>query len=263
MKKNKNKDGVEKGKTITMPQTIPDRMSKEIVSLFKTMFKDVKKQAISEEGASAHRIGLNKLLNKYQPLFNDMADKATGKMLDDVLKSSDASVRSTLKDFITLKTKDIPESMREIIKAASIESTSLIKLIPKEFISEVQVAVMNSIVGNSGLDVLVPFLTKKYKNNVKRARRTAMDQTRKVHSSLVEARCVSVGLELYTWRHTGGSKEPRKLHVAMDGKVYRFDDPPIIDEKTKQRGKPGDLIECHCRMQPLLVMPGATPPKIG
>jgi uncharacterized protein with gpF-like domain len=38
----------------------------------------------------------------------------------------------------------------------------------------------------------------------------------------------------------------------MDGNVYSFDDPPIIDKNTGERGIPGQAINCRCFMVPVI-----------
>ena len=38
----------------------------------------------------------------------------------------------------------------------------------------------------------------------------------------------------------------------MSGKVYRLDDPPVIDARTGERGLPGQAIFCRCTMQPIV-----------
>ena len=49
----------------------------------------------------------------------------------------------------------------------------------------------------------------------------------------------------------GGGNNPFKEHIAMSGKIYRFDEPPIINSKTGQRGFPSDLPGCRCKILPI------------
>jgi len=87
---------------------------------------------------------------------------------------------------------------------------------------------------------------------VRRARMIAHDQTRKAYNNLNRGRMEKLGLKKFKWLHTGGSAHPRKLHQMLNGLVFSFDDPPIIDEKTGERGIPGQAINCRCRMQVVL-----------
>ncbi len=44
------------------------------------------------------------------------------------------------------------------------------------------------------------------------------------------------------------SKEKRKLHEEYYNKIFPFNDPPIIDEKTGQKGLPQQIYNCSCGM---------------
>ena len=67
------------------------------------------------------------------------------------------------------------------------------------------------------------------------------------------SRLQSLGVEEYVWIATGGERYPRPLHHhKLNGQTFRYDDPPVIDEKTGVRGKPGDLIGCRCRQRAVL-----------
>ena len=62
-----------------------------------------------------------------------------------------------------------------------------------------------------------------------------------------------LGVKKFKWLHSMGGKEPRPLHKnVLNGNVYSFDDPPVIDERTGERGLPGVLINCRCRMLPVI-----------
>jgi hypothetical protein len=73
----------------------------------------------------------------------------------------------------------------------------------------------------------------------------ARDQVRKVTTAINVERAKSAGITKFRWRHSGGGSEPRQDHVDMDGMIFSYDDPPVIDERTGERGYPGQLINCH------------------
>ena len=62
-----------------------------------------------------------------------------------------------------------------------------------------------------------------------------------------------VGITQFKWVHAGGSKDPRNYHKnVLNGKVFNVDDPPIIDQKTGERGYPGQAINCKCYQVPVI-----------
>jgi len=61
-----------------------------------------------------------------------------------------------------------------------------------------------------------------------------------------------VGVKKFKWLHSGGGQKPRKDHIEMNGNIYSFDDLPVIDKRTGERGIPGQAINCRCRMAPVI-----------
>lgn len=128
----------------------------------------------------------------------------------------------------------------------------LIKLIPQKYLGQVQGAVMRSITSGNGLKDLIPFMNEKYKQNTRHAKMVAYDQTRKAYNSIAAGRAQSAGVTEFEWIHSGGGKHPRIDHIALNGKKFRFDDPPVIDKRTGERGLPGVAINCRCSFRPLV-----------
>lgn len=203
------------------------------------------------------RIALNALMDKYEPLFNRWAKKATKRMMDRTVKNSGITLGMSLRQMsaaIQLDASKISPRLLEIVNASTTEAVSLIKLIPAKYLTNVQGAVSRSITSGNGMQDLVPFLEKQYQGNVKHARFVAHDQVRKVYNSTSAARMESIGIKTYEWVHSAGPKEPRAIHVALNGTVCSLDDPPYIGDMYGEPvyGKPGDLPGCRCRMRPIL-----------
>jgi hypothetical protein len=191
---------------------------------------------------------LDALRRKWQQQFDSLAARWAHHMITGVVAQSDAQLSLGLKDFLArntiVSTMQTPR-MRAVVEAATQSSVGLITRIPERFLGGVQTAVMNAITTGSGLNQLVPYLTKKYKGDARHAHLVALDQVRKVSESVNSARLQSLGVEEYVWIATGGERYPRKLHhEKLNGQTFRYDDPPVIDERTGERGKPGDAINC-------------------
>lgn len=197
----------------------------------------------------------NMLTKKFQRIF-DLGSKPIAKrMAEQADKASATSLKGSLKHLsggLTLKTDILTGDLYEILNATVAENVALIKSISSDYLTQVQGAVMRSITTGNGLQDLVPFLQKQEGITLRRARIIARDQTRKAFSNINFARMEKLGVKEYEWLHSAGGQKPRKLHIAMSGKTYSIANPPIIDEKTGQRGKPGDLINCRCRAVPII-----------
>jgi len=198
------------------------------------------------------------LLNKWEPLFNKWSKRATNRMIKQVERNSAATLGMSLKDVSEemtisragLMTPDI----QEIMKASTEEAANLIKTIPQKYLAEVQGQVMRSITSGEGLKDLVPYLNTKYKQNIRKARSVAQDQTRKAYNNLNAERMKKLGVKKFIWIHSGGGKEPRELHKRLNGKECSYDDPPYIGDMYGKPvyGLPGEMINCRCTQKPLI-----------
>lgn len=60
-----------------------------------------------------------------------------------------------------------------------------------------------------------------------------------------------IGMDSYVWR-TCGDEKVRDGHRALDGRVFRWDNPPIEDPHTGHRAHPGEAMNCRCTAIPLI-----------
>ena len=96
-----------------------------------------------------------------------------------------------------------------------------------------------------------------------RARMWARDQTTKATAQVVQAKHESLGITEYIWRGTRDERErgnptnPRtkpgcENHWILEGKRFKYSNPPIVNPSTGERANPGQPIECRCRAQAVL-----------
>ncbi len=84
-----------------------------------------------------------------------------------------------------------------------------------------------------------------------RANLIARQETSNFMAAHKAAAAADAGLKRYVWKSVMDSRT-RKLHRDHNGKIYRFDTPPIIDERTGQRGNPGEFPRCRCVAAPII-----------
>jgi len=235
--------------------------NRELEKLFKSQAADDYFDTEDASISSQARILMDKLTRKFEALFDDQAKPITEQMIRNENNASKANTKASferLSGGATINTDFMTAGMSEVVKASAAESTSLIKSIPQQHMEAVEGAVMRSITTGNGLEDLVPFLEKRTGITKRRARFIAKDQTKKVYSNLNAKRMTAVGLDKYRWQHSGADKVPRPHHVkshesgGLNGGIFSLSNPPIIDPKTGQRGKPGDLPGCTCIMVPVM-----------
>ena len=210
--------------------------------------------AMDDSPASQARIRLNWLREKWTARFRDLSKMQVDRMIDRTIKNSTVTLGMSLKEVsegFKIDTALSSERLQTVIMASTQEAAQLIKRIPEQYLSDVQGHVMRAITTGSGQADLVPFFTKRYEGDVKWARHVSMDQQRKAYANINQVRLQAMGVQSYIWVHTGGGRYPRKDHIEMNGKEYRYDDPPIIQKATGARGKPGDAIFCRCVAKPV------------
>lgn len=203
--------------------------------------------------------GAARLLRSLSKRFTALFTERAGGLAEALSKGvSDATARTlgqSLKDVsggVTLKTDVISGRVAEVMAAGVKENVSLIKSIPAEYFQKIEGDVMRSITTGRGMADLVPDILKHGQSTKKRAELIAKDQTSKATTAINRARMQGLGIKQFEWLHSGGGKEPRPLHVQLDGQIFDLDNPPVIDERTGERGLPGQLINCRCRMVPVV-----------
>lgn len=207
--------------------------------------------------SSQARILLNRLGDAFAPRFEARARTLAEGMLKRALKAEAAGLRVSLKDLaqgVSIKPNWISGALKEKLKAAVTENVSLIRGIGQRQHSQVTEAVMRSLTTGQGMKDLVPELRRIGAVSARRARFIARDQTRKAASFITAERFRSAGIRYFQWVHSNRARTPRPLHEAFNGRIFSLlpGEQPVIDLKTGERGLPGQLINCRCRMAPAL-----------
>lgn len=84
-----------------------------------------------------------------------------------------------------------------------------------------------------------------------RANLIARQETNNFMANYRAARAADAGLKRYQWYCVRDSNT-RKDHLALHGKIFRYDQPPITDTRTGARNNPGQDFRCRCVDRPVL-----------
>lgn len=196
------------------------------------------------------------LQGKFNVLFTGAAGGLAEALVHGVSRQSAVGLGQSLKDLsggVTLKTDVVSGAVADVVKASIKSNVALIKSIPQKYFEGIEGEVMRSIQTGRGMADLQPAIEKLGVVSKKRAALIARDQTSKATTAINTARMKGLGVKKFKWLHSYGGKEPRPLHKnVLNGNVYSLDDPPVIDERTGERGLPGVLVNCRCRMVPVV-----------
>jgi SPP1 gp7 family putative phage head morphogenesis protein len=83
-----------------------------------------------------------------------------------------------------------------------------------------------------------------------RATLIARTETARTASLLTQVRAQHIGSEVYIWR-TVKDSDVRPRHKRLEGKVFRWDDPPVAGENG-ERAHPGAIYNCRCFAEPVI-----------
>lgn len=94
-------------------------------------------------------------------------------------------------------------------------------------------------------EVLAKAIAERFEVARSRAKTIARDQVAKYQAQVNEAQQRRAGVDRYVWRHSTSRRNPRPEHVARDGKMFRWSEPPAD-------GHPGHAVNCRCIAEPHL-----------
>lgn len=97
---------------------------------------------------------------------------------------------------------------------------------------------------------LVKTLQDNYGVSTRKAKFLARQETALLMAKFQETRYRDIGIEKYRWS-SAHDKRVRHDHNELDGKVFRFDSPPVSNRKTGARNNPGEDFECRCVAVPV------------
>lgn len=255
-----------------------DDLTAEVYEEIKPLYKEYKEQITFTQDASISsqaRIKINSLRDLFEKKFKDRgriyaermvrrtnryANNTFWRMMNDMFKGQEEAKKAG--NFL-MKGSIVSPEKEEVMKALIYENTSLITNIQTHYFEQITGAVMRSITSGLGVTHIEDELNKYRGMTKRRARNIALDQTRKAYNDINYRNMQEVGIQKAEWVHSGGSQKPRTYHQTrwdgvsgikdgrpngLNGFIFRLDQLPVIDLKTDERGKPGDLPYCHCRM---------------
>ena len=119
---------------------------------------------------------------------------------------------------------------------------------------------MREKVGQMALDgesriTIANYIKAQFKVSQRKAKFLARNESSIAVAEYLGAKYQEEGFTEFKWITNLDGRE-RKLHKELNGKIFRFDDPPVIyiDEKrgTIQKGLPGETYNCRCTFIPVL-----------
>lgn len=213
-----------------------------------------------ESIASQARIRLNRLQERLAALFDAKAKRLAKRMLMKQDRFSKSSLAESLKELsggLSCKTDFYTGPLRETINASITANVKLITNLKDKYLFQIGEAVQRSIISGKGMGDLLPEMEKIAGMTKGRAKKIALDQTKKTYAAITRHRMAGAGITKFEWLHSGGGQRPRKFHMdrwpnGLNGGIFDMATPPVTDPRTNHRSFPGEDLGCNCKMIPVI-----------
>lgn len=167
--------------------------------------------------------------------------------IESILNGLDKSIEASMKDIAVM-----PTLSNTIKKNIAKEYSENLKLYIKDFtdneILKLRSETQELFLKGRRKSELFSLIKDRYNVSVNKAKFLATQEMSLLQSNFTAERYKDAGVEKIQWTRTT-AKKPDPYHASLVGKIFSLNDLPIIDEKTGQRGLPGERYNCQCDMR--------------
>ena len=163
-----------------------------------------------------------------------------------LIKASAADAARVLQ----ISPEENPAAVRALMLAWRVENVNLISSIPANLLDQVLAIVSAAADRGTRVESVAKEIEKRFAVSKSRARLIARDQVAKANGQLTEIRHREAGVTRYRWS-TSQDERVRPKHKQLNGKIFSWDDPPVVSAKGERR-HPGGDIQCRCVAVPIL-----------
>lgn len=223
-----------------------DRMSRSLLRTISATYRRKPPRMASDDSPA---ITLNAAINnagrEWLDRFDEFARESGRRFAKDAAGHADRSFMAALRDAgFTVQFK-MTAAANDVLQATIAEQVALIRSIPREYLTQVQGAVMRSVTQGRDLGSLATELREQHGVTKRRAALISRDQNNKSTAAITRVRQQELGITQAIWLHSAGGKTPRPTHVAMNGQTYDVAK-GMFDPAEKKWIWPGELINCRC-----------------
>lgn len=160
----------------------------------------------------------------------------------------------------------MPKLTEESTKRMAVEYNKNAKIYVKDFLQKEIRAMRDTVQSNAEqgyrFDHLIAGIKQRYSVSQNKAKFLARQETALFMSNYRKQRFSEAGVTHYRWstshdarvRPTADTRGVARLddHRRLDGKVFAYADPPVVDMATMRRANPGGDFNCRCVDIPIL-----------
>ncbi len=222
---------------------------------------ELARQTFDQEDLLGSATRLRNLLESYAQTLRPWAAAVAQRMVMDVRRRDEA--------FWWQQSKLLSRNLREEIGNAPIgealrqrtqEAAALITSLPLEAAQRVEHLTVQALTDSSRASEVAKEILKTGQVTKSRANLIARTETARTAGLLVRIRAEHVGATHFVWE-TARDIDVREMHRHLQGKVFRWDDPPVA-ELDGTRHLPGAFPNCRCWARVIFDEPILDEPKL-
>lgn len=166
-------------------------------------------------------------------------------IIDDVGKQISKNVKS-----LNIIEPELDENQKlDIAKSYTTNMRFYIKNWAFNRIPEMRKKVEQAVLEGYREDKVQKMLEQEYGIAKRKAKFLAQNETSIMLANLKRTMYTKMGFDKFIWKTRMDGLE-REDHKKLNNKIFRFDDPPIIDSRTGRTGLPGEDYNCRCLLLP-------------
>jgi SPP1 gp7 family putative phage head morphogenesis protein len=125
------------------------------------------------------------------------------------------------------------------------DNVGLIKTIPQTALDRMREVVQIGSLNGTPTKSIAKQIQEAYSVEKNHALFIARDQAAKLNADITREQHEDSGVDSYVWRTMSDSRV-RERHAELNGKRFKYIEPPVVDERTQRRANPGEDYQCRC-----------------
>jgi SPP1 gp7 family putative phage head morphogenesis protein len=250
MPRRSRKDTAEVRRQYTRSQQAEKQFARKLRALARRI-GELTREMFDSADPVGSSLRLRNLLHNYGQTLRPWAQQAAKKMVLDVTRKDDV--------FWAQRSREMGRALKEEIATAPtgfalrervLESAAYVTSLPLEAAQRVERLAIQMLTDSSRTGELVQEILRTSHVTKSRAQLIARTEVARTASLLTEIRSKHVGATHFIWRAVM-DVDTRDLHRELNGKVFSWDDLPVIGSNG-ERGGPGSIYNCRCVAEILL-----------
>lgn len=167
-----------------------------------------------------------------------------------ILDDAGKEIHKNVKHLNIIEPELSSEQKREIARTYTENVRGyVIKDFAQERIPEMRRKIQEIVLQGYRPDKVQELLEKDYGVASRKAKFLAQNETSIMLAEYKKVTYKEMGFDKFIWKTIMDGKE-RELHKQLNNTTWSYDNPPVIDERTGQRGLPGETYNCRCEAIP-------------